>query len=72
MPGQTLIFCPPSARRLRVAGKQTALARWTRLCRPRPAGDGGEAARIRPFEFGNRAVIALGGIRMKQKVKGST
>jgi len=34
-----------SARRLRLAGKRTALARWTRLRRPRPAVDGGEAAR---------------------------
>jgi uncharacterized repeat protein (TIGR03803 family) len=34
-----------SARRLRVAGKRTALARWTRLRRPRPAVDGGEATR---------------------------
>jgi hypothetical protein len=37
--GQTPAGC------LRSAGKRTALARRTRLRRPRPAVDGGEAAR---------------------------
>jgi len=40
----------------------------TRLRRPRPAVDGGEAARHPPFEFENWAVIALGGIPNKVQV----
>jgi len=53
--------CQTPARRLRVAGKRTDLARWTWLRRPRPAVDGGEAA-CHP------AVITLGGIPNKVQV----
>jgi len=63
------------ARRLRVAGKRTALARRTRLrrepervCWQAAAGRGLPALPIPPFEFENWAVIALGGIPNKVQV----